>query len=164
METLERKFYRKVDVKLLPNYNYPYMMQPQPQPQVVAQRQPQYIMDNSYPAIKGRPVSSFEEARASMIDFDGSVFYFPDLANQKIYTKQINLDGTPSIKIYELAATPQTQPAQAIPNQEDLVTKKEFEQTINSLLQQITLLKSAQPQAPVPVAASEPQAKEKFQF
>ena len=44
--------------------------------------------------LKGRPVSSLEEARATAIDFDGSVFYFPDLANNKIYTKQVNLDGT----------------------------------------------------------------------
>lgn len=44
--------------------------------------------------IKGRPVSSIEEARAISIDFDGSVFYFPDLANRRIYTKQINMDGT----------------------------------------------------------------------
>jgi hypothetical protein len=40
-----------------------------------------------YPGIKGRPVSSLEEARASMIDFDGSIFYFPDVANKRIYTK-----------------------------------------------------------------------------
>ena len=45
------------------------------------------------PALKGRPVSSIDEARATSIDFDGSVFYFPDLANKCIYTKQINLDG-----------------------------------------------------------------------
>ena len=50
-------------------------------------RQPSY-------SLKGRPVSSLEEARALSIDFDGSVFYFPDLANKKIYTKQINMDGT----------------------------------------------------------------------
>jgi hypothetical protein len=45
-------------------------------------------------SLKGRPVASIEEARASIIDFDGSVFYFPDLANKCIYTKQINMDGT----------------------------------------------------------------------
>ena len=42
---------------------------------------------NSTPTIvglKGRPVSSIEEARVSAIDFDGSVFYFPDLANKRI--------------------------------------------------------------------------------
>ena len=47
-----------------------------------------------YMGIKGRPVASIEEARASIIDFDGSIFYFPDLANKRIYTKQINMDGS----------------------------------------------------------------------
>jgi hypothetical protein len=49
-----------------------------------------------------RPVSSVEEVKASPIDFDGSVFYFPDIANKRIYTKGINLDGTVSINVYEL--------------------------------------------------------------
>ena len=54
-----------------------------------------------------RPVSSIDEVKASVIDFDGSVFYFPDLANKKIYTKQINLDGTASLNMYELKEIPQ---------------------------------------------------------
>jgi hypothetical protein len=37
--------------------------------------------------LKGRPVASIEEAKASPIDFDGSIFFFPDVANKKIYTK-----------------------------------------------------------------------------
>jgi hypothetical protein len=37
--------------------------------------------------LKGRPVSSIEEARATTVDFDGTIFYFPDLANKRIYTK-----------------------------------------------------------------------------
>jgi hypothetical protein len=49
-----------------------------------------------------RPVSSIEEVRACPIDFDGSVFYFTDVANKRIYTKQINLDGTVAINLYEL--------------------------------------------------------------
>jgi hypothetical protein len=49
-----------------------------------------------------RPVSSIEEVKASPIDFDGSVFYFTDMANKRIYTKQINLDGTAAINVYEL--------------------------------------------------------------
>ena len=53
------------------------------------------------PGLNGRPVSSLEEARAATIDFDGSIFYFPDLASNKIYTKQINLDGTALFKIFE---------------------------------------------------------------
>lgn len=73
-----------------------------------------------------------------MIDFDGTVFYFPNLANQKIYTKQINLDGTPAIKIYELAKQPEPVAAgQASLPTEELVTKKEFKETIENLLQQI---------------------------
>lgn len=59
-----------------------------------------------FSGIKGRPVASIDEARASMIDFDGSIFYFPDTANKRIYTKQINLDGTSSLKIYTLLEQP----------------------------------------------------------
>jgi hypothetical protein len=58
--------------------------------------------------LKGRLVSSLEEARATSIDFDGSVFYFPDLANRRIYTKQINLDGTATLNMYELRELPLT--------------------------------------------------------
>ena len=52
--------------------------------------------------IKGRPVSGIEEARASMIDLDGSLFVFTDISNKKIYTKQVLLDGTAELKIYSL--------------------------------------------------------------
>ena len=52
--------------------------------------------------LKGRPVTSLEEVRAATIDFDGSIFFFPDLANKKIYTKQINMDGTMTLNVYEL--------------------------------------------------------------
>lgn len=54
-------------------------------------------MQQQMPVLKGRPVASYDEAKAAMIDLDGSVFYFIDNANRKIYTKQINLDGTASI-------------------------------------------------------------------
>ena len=76
--------------------------------------------------LKGRPVSSIDEARASVIDFDGTVFYFPDLANQRIYTKQINVDGTATLCMYEKVEIPvETQP--------NFVTKEEFENTITEL-------------------------------
>lgn len=77
-------------------------------------------------ALKGRPVSSIEEARASSIDFDGTVFYFPDLANHCIYTKQINLDGTATLLMYELKEIP-------VPSQPNFVTREEFENTIAQL-------------------------------
>lgn len=78
------------------NYNY-YSQQP-----YMAQRQPVYQSTTPAPmpiqrGLKGRPVSSVDEARAASIDFDGSIFYFPDVANNCIYTKQINMDGSASI-------------------------------------------------------------------
>lgn len=94
--------------------------------------------------LKGRPVSSIDEARASSIDFDGSVFYFPDLANKRIYTKQINVDGTASLLMYELKETPVEQPI--------FVTREEFENTITQLK---NLLATAKPSS---------QAKEEIEY
>lgn len=77
------------------------------------------------PVLKGRPVSSIEEVRATSVDFDGSIFYFPDLANNRIYTKQINMDGTSTTLMYELKEIkqPSTQ----------YITREEFEAVINQL-------------------------------
>ena len=83
------------------------------------------------PAIKGRPVSSIEEARAIPIDFDGSVFYFPDIANRRIYTKQINLDGTSTLNMYELKEIPVATPQSIGSN--NYVTREEFEQALARL-------------------------------
>ena len=85
--------------------------------------------------LKGRPVSSIDEARASSIDFDGTVFYFPDLANKRIYTKQINLDGTASLLMYELKEIP-------VSNQPNFVTREEFENTITQLKNLLTTAQS----------------------
>lgn len=73
--------------------------------------------------LKGRPVSSLEEVRAIGIDFDGSLFFFPDIANKRIYTKQINLDGTAQLNMYELKDLPQENPT-------SYVTKEEFDAVI----------------------------------
>lgn len=114
------------------SYNYP---QPQYQP-------PQYVGYGGYkpatpypqwqqptaPLPQVRPVSSIEEVRACPIDFDGSVFYFADVANKRIYTKQINLDGTASINLYELKI-----PTQADQVANSFVTRQEFETVINQL-------------------------------
>lgn len=55
--------------------------------------------------LKGRPVVSVDEARASQIDLDGSLYIFPDIGNKKIYTKQINLDGTAAFNTFSLVET-----------------------------------------------------------
>lgn len=80
--------------------------------------------------LKGRPVSSIEEAKAMSIDFDGSIFYFPDLANKRIYTKQINMDGTASLNMYELKEIPIVEPSVA---NVDYITRQEFEEAITML-------------------------------
>lgn len=86
--------------------------------------------------LKGRPVTSIEEVRAAPIDFDGTTFIFPNLGNNTIFTKQINLDGTSSIKMYKEVEIPTET------NNINLVTKEEFDATINNLLQQIQVLKA----------------------
>ena len=88
------------------------------------QQQPRFQMPVM--GLKGRPVASLDEARAAAIDFDGSIFFFPDLANKKIYTKQINLDGTMSLNVYEMTVI---QPKA----DGNYVTREEFEAAIASL-------------------------------
>lgn len=111
------------------NYNN-YYPQPQNQQQqsYIYGRQPLPQQPNAATALKGRMVSSIEEARAMSIDFDGSIFYFPDLANKRIYTKQINMDGTATLNMYELKDIPNMTAVQS-----DYVTRQEFDQVINQI-------------------------------
>ena len=98
--------------------------------------------------LKGRLVTSLEEARATSIDFDGSVFYFPDLANKRIYTKQINMDGTATLCVYELREMPvEKEDSVIVPSIEKFVTREEFERVLAQLL----------PQKPTEPAALAPQ-------
>ena len=132
------------------NYNY----YPQQIPnQQVTQQQPQYqvpgYLRQAPPQVtlKGRLVSSLEEARATSIDFDGSVFYFPDLANKRIYTKQINMDGTATLCMYELRELPvEKENSGFVPSVEKFVTREEFERVLAQLLPQ----KPTEPAAPAP--------------
>ena len=109
------------------NYNYyPQAQQPVGQP---TQYIPQAYQRPVQPQIglKGRLVSSLEEARATSIDFDGSVFYFPDFANRRIYTKQINLDGTATLNVYELREMPIVNEQQSsLPLLDNYITRDEF--------------------------------------
>lgn len=96
--------------------------------------------------IKGRPVVSIDEARASQIDLDGSLYVFPDLGNKKIYTKQINIDGTATFNVYELSA-PALSPATP-----DYVTREELEKAMAELRQSFTQ-RNAEKAAPAQVTA-----------
>lgn len=92
-------------------YNY-YQPQPVPQPQTNM--------------LKGRPVSSLEEARVSPVEFDGTISFFPDMNNKRIYTKQLNKDGTCTLLMYQLTDIPETKP-------EEYVTREEFNKALAAL-------------------------------
>lgn len=113
--------------------NYPYYIPQQfaATPYLPQQRM-QYV-EQPQIGIKGRPVSSIEEVKATSIDFDGSVFFFPDLANKKIYTKQINLDGTSTLNVYELKNTP----VETVINPSQYITREEFETALAQLKEKI---------------------------
>lgn len=101
---------------------YPLMQSTQQRLQMMEAQYPQYANPPSsgytqpmaYPGpaptnnpqpqimIKGRPVSNEEEANAAMIDYDGSLFIFPDKAHGKIYTKQLGMDGNILFQKYSL--------------------------------------------------------------
>ena len=140
------------------NYNYYPQQTTQP---VAQQAMPVYQSNYFRPAqaqigLKGRLVSSLEEARATSIDFDGSVFYFPDLANKRIYTKQINMDGTASLNVYELREIPIENNQQVIASVEKFVTRDEFEQALAQLR---TMVAPEKPEVITAPSANQPAKK-----
>ena len=123
------------------NYTYyPPVQQPMGQQVVPNYTQPNYLRTaQSQNGLKGRLVSSLEEARATSIDFDGSIFYFPDLANKRIYTKQINMDGTATLNVYELKETPiMNENSQMQQSMNNFITRDEFEQVIGQIQQKLS--------------------------
>lgn len=133
------------------NYT-PYPQQPQ------YNRLAQYQW-NAMPNPQVRPVSSVEEVKASPIDFDGSIFYFPDIANKKIYTKSINLDGTVAINVYEL----KTLTDQSMIS--SYVTRQEFDDTINKItIMYDELLKTKETVENIQPAAQQSNTSQVFAF
>lgn len=96
---------------------------------------PAFMMPQaSAPAfIKGRPVSSFEEARVAQVDLDGSTFIFPDLGNKKIYTKRINADGTATLHTYSLDMEPVVEEVKYATKDELSELKATLEEIVNKL-------------------------------
>ena len=96
--------------------------------------------------IKCRAVTSIDEAKAAMIDLDGSLHVFTDIPHRKIYTKQIDVDGTASLNTYSLdepaPPVPTAQSGATVPNspKESAVTESVFTQAINSLQSRISTL------------------------
>lgn len=111
--------------------NYMPQYQATQQPIYGQQYRPTYSPSTANWNSRIRPVSSIEEVRASSIDFDGSVFYFPDSAHKKIYTKQIDLDGLPLLHMYELKEIPVAATTDIDTN--NYITREEFENVIMEL-------------------------------
>ena len=96
------------------------------------------IMSSSYQQpqgiyLKGRAVTGIEEVRGTIIDQDGSLFIFPDIGHNKIYTKQINIDGTATINSFALEKTP-------VQTEQKYVEVEQMNKIINSFNQQIQVL------------------------
>ena len=108
-------------------------MQMQQQMQV-----PQYQQQNVQ-TLKGRPVSNVDEAKASMIDLDGSLFVFPDVANGCIYTKQIMLDGTAEFKTYKIVG--EQKPKQT---NDEYVLRSEFQKQLQCINAELKRLRGAE--------------------
>lgn len=132
-----------------PNYGYNPMLQPQQQrlaeleqqyPQY-SQPQPRPVMNQTF--IKCRAVTSIDEAKASMIDLDGSINVFVDTGNKQIYTKQINLDGTATLNTYKLVestppiANETTQPVTYVKQEELETVCSNFNKQIEDLQHQL---------------------------
>jgi hypothetical protein len=121
-----------------PSY-YPYGGYPAATTSLMRPEVPAYMMPQTAPTafLKGRPVSSYEEARVAQVDLDGSIFIFPDLGNNRIYTKRINIDGTAAFHIYTL----EEKPAETFAASGSSVSREEFNElkkSVEALLSQLT--------------------------
>lgn len=135
--------------------------QPQAQPYVAPQTfnyRPQMWASQPQAIPQVRPVSSIEEVRAYPIDFDGSIFYFPDIANKKIYTKSINIDGTVAINLYELKTIADHS------TDSSYVTREEFETAFGQLKNLYEQLMFATKEPEIPESAAQQPQKQKFEF
>lgn len=129
-------------------YGFPQYVYPQ-QNRINQEQQYSNVYTNYYgvnqqqqmqQTLKGRPVSSYDEAKASMIDLDGSLFVFTDVTNKRIYTKQILLDGSAEFKTYVLQEQKESN-KEVNEDTNDYVLKRDFEKAINILGREIEQLK-----------------------
>lgn len=131
---------------MVSNYNYPNYIQ---SPQLFERMQPfnAGVQPSSVQSgqiqrfLKGRPVTCFEEAQGIAIDFDGSLNIFPDIANKRIYTKQLLNDGSCPLKCYVEQPIPQNTSSSL--NEQPLNNKiiEELQSKVEMLEQQLKELK-----------------------
>ena len=110
-----------------------YYMQAQ---QRINQLQPQVPQPMQTPIqndkfFKTLPVTSFDEAKAAMISFDGSLNIYVDTQHDRIYTKQLTNNGLAELKVYTLSK--ENEPKE---NVVEYVTKGDY----NALLERVNKL------------------------
>ena len=131
MNQLETQYNNMFPQQYMQQLKQPMQMQQQMQV-------PQYQQQNVQ-TLKGRPVSNVDEAKASMIDLDGSLFVFPDVANGCIYTKQIMLDGTAEFKTYKIVG--EQKPKQT---NDEYVLRSEFQKQLQCINAELKRLRGAE--------------------
>ena len=110
-----------------------YYMQAQ---QRINQLQPQIPQPMQTPIqndkfFKTLPVTSFDEAKAAMISFDGSLNIYVDTQHDRIYTKQLTNNGLAELKVYTLSK--ESEPKEGVV---EYVTKGDY----NALLERVNKL------------------------
>ena len=98
------------------------------QPQIP---QPMQTPIQSEKFFKTLPVTSFDEAKAAMISFDGSLNIYVDTQHDRIYTKQLTNNGLAELKVYTLSK--ENEPKE---NVVEYVTKGDY----NALLESVNKL------------------------
>lgn len=100
--------------QLAQQYGNPMGSYPAPQ-----QMQPQTAQTMTSGLLKGRAVTSIDEAKAAMIDLDGTPNIFTDFANGRIYVKYTTLNGTAALDVYSVQVSPSApQGSSVAPGQE----------------------------------------------
>lgn len=110
------------------NYMQAQQRMNQLQPQIP---QPMQTPIQSEKFFKTLPVTSFDEAKAAMISFDGSLNIYVDTQHDRIYTKQLTNNGLAELKVYTLSK--ESEPKESVV---EYVTKGDY----NALLERVNKL------------------------
>ena len=110
------------------NYMQAQQRMNQLQPQIP---QPMQTPIQTEKFFKTLPVTSFDEAKAAMISFDGSLNIYVDTQHDRIYTKQLTNNGLAELKVYTLSK--ESEPKE---NVVEYVTKSDY----NALLERVNKL------------------------
>ena len=110
------------------NYMQAQQRMNQLQPQIP---QPMQTPIQTEKFFKTLPVTSFDEAKAAMISFDGSLNIYVDTQHDRIYTKQLTNNGLAELKVYTLSK--ESEPKESVV---EYVTKGDY----NALLEKVNKL------------------------